>query len=530
MPDHAEFLQAILNNPDDDVLRLAYSDWLEEQGKVEFAEFIRVQCELAKMTDEEDPRRLDCNAREQALLRAHFKELSPLGNQLKKCTFRRGLIEQIDVAVDYFLKKTAKLFRLAPVRGLRICLEPHQFELLAASPSLARLTTLDLTFGWMGDYRQSPPFTDGLQTLLNSPHLQHLTSLSICNPAYRPIGAEGARIIVHSANLAGLRGLNLGGHDLGARGGEVLAGGPYPTQLIELDLSNNNIAGGVRFLAASRQLVHLESLNLRANMIDQDGARTLAGSAHLANLRLLRLDDNPIAADGAEALAMSSHLTRLTTLDLYGCQLRDAGIQAFLKGKNLPQLKSLTISSNDLSEVALQALANCPGLLNLQRLILYANRLGDAGVQALAASPHLSQLRSVDLSNTQLGLPGVRALADQSTRFHLTTLNLGSNFVGDEGAVALAGSANFDRLITLDLGGTKLTDLGVKALAASPHLAQLRRLELGSNHLTIKSVEAIAASPHLQRLTSLNLNNTGTSRTGKAARALEARMGEGLRF
>ncbi len=45
------FLQAIIETPADDTPRLVYADWLEERGQpgdAERAEFIRVQCELAK--------------------------------------------------------------------------------------------------------------------------------------------------------------------------------------------------------------------------------------------------------------------------------------------------------------------------------------------------------------------------------------------------------------------------------------------------------------------------------------------------
>lgn len=46
----------------------------------------------------------------------------------------------------------------------------------------------------------------------------------------------------------------------------------------------------------------------------------------------------------------------------------------------------------------------------------------------------------------------------------------------------------------------------------------------------IASIESIERSPHLTRLVELNLNNTGTSRSGKTAKALEVRLGAGLRF
>lgn len=43
------FVRNILDNPDDDVPRLVFSDWLEENGRCSHAELIRVQCELAQL-------------------------------------------------------------------------------------------------------------------------------------------------------------------------------------------------------------------------------------------------------------------------------------------------------------------------------------------------------------------------------------------------------------------------------------------------------------------------------------------------
>ena len=48
------FVRAINADPDDDTARLVYADWLEENGEDERAEFIRVQCELARMPTECD--------------------------------------------------------------------------------------------------------------------------------------------------------------------------------------------------------------------------------------------------------------------------------------------------------------------------------------------------------------------------------------------------------------------------------------------------------------------------------------------
>lgn len=47
MDERESFLRAIVANPDDDLPRLIFADWLAVHGEPERAEFIRVQCELA---------------------------------------------------------------------------------------------------------------------------------------------------------------------------------------------------------------------------------------------------------------------------------------------------------------------------------------------------------------------------------------------------------------------------------------------------------------------------------------------------
>ena len=48
------FLASIIESPDDDDPRLIYADWLDEHGQTERAEFLRVQCELARLRKGKD--------------------------------------------------------------------------------------------------------------------------------------------------------------------------------------------------------------------------------------------------------------------------------------------------------------------------------------------------------------------------------------------------------------------------------------------------------------------------------------------
>jgi len=56
MSDEQALLAAIWAHPHEDTPRLMYADWLQENGHTDRAEFIRVQCELARL-DEWDERR-----------------------------------------------------------------------------------------------------------------------------------------------------------------------------------------------------------------------------------------------------------------------------------------------------------------------------------------------------------------------------------------------------------------------------------------------------------------------------------------
>jgi uncharacterized protein (TIGR02996 family) len=58
MTDGDALLRAIIAHPDGDVPRLVYADWLEENGDPARAQFIRVQCEIARYPEFDAPQDL----------------------------------------------------------------------------------------------------------------------------------------------------------------------------------------------------------------------------------------------------------------------------------------------------------------------------------------------------------------------------------------------------------------------------------------------------------------------------------------
>lgn len=95
MTESDAFLRAIAANAEDDAPRLIFSDWLEENGNPERAEFIRVQCELASVNLSEE-RRQKLRVRERALLDAHRREwCQAAGMALEDVSFECGLIARM---------------------------------------------------------------------------------------------------------------------------------------------------------------------------------------------------------------------------------------------------------------------------------------------------------------------------------------------------------------------------------------------------------------------------------------------------
>ena len=79
MRTESALLAAVCDAPEDDLPRLAYADWLEEQGDPDSADFIRVQCRLAPLADD-DPARLGLERREEELLVLAKRLLARLQN------------------------------------------------------------------------------------------------------------------------------------------------------------------------------------------------------------------------------------------------------------------------------------------------------------------------------------------------------------------------------------------------------------------------------------------------------------------
>jgi uncharacterized protein (TIGR02996 family) len=306
------FLQAIIETPDDDTPRLVYADWLEEHGDAERAEFIRVQVQLACLP-EEDPRRPALKLRERALLSRHEATWAgPFRGRVESWKFRRGFVEQITTGAAKFLTQTEQLFRLAPIRHVRLRRATWCLHRLAACPFLGRLTGLDLSGNADRPGGANFLLPSGVRALAASPHLHRLTTLLLFATN---INVFDVQHLVSAPALKRLTTLDLGGNALGPDGAGVLAGAPALARLTTLRLHRTQIGvAGVRLLAASPYLTQLTELDLGWNYLGGPGVLALADAPNLAGLERLDLTGSYVSIASAKALAASPHLRRLRWL------------------------------------------------------------------------------------------------------------------------------------------------------------------------------------------------------------------------
>lgn len=391
MTDREALYRAILENPDDDTLRLIYADALEEEGKSRRAAFIRTEIALARVPDY-DPAwiRARCVEREERAEGWPIDELPPQfpGLRWSREPFRRGFPGAVEAEdPGAFVAHADELFAAAPVESLDLSVASlHQAGAFAEAPWRHRLVrmsvgqglgaqTADALFG-SNSYERLRDLTIGAglsttrtaSSVMRSRVFSQLTALSWWADLVVGRMVDELASMPHPPRLARLRitSNRLGPSHLGA-----LLAAPVLATVEDLDLSESSLAAeGLQAIAAS-SLPHLRSLHLDRARVDPEGLRALAASPLMAGLRALSLGGNVLHANAAVVLADSAPISGLSVLKLHEMRLGDAGVRA---------------------------LAASPHLSNLALLDLSDNSITDAGAQALLASPHLNGLIYLNLS------------------------------------------------------------------------------------------------------------------------------------
>ena len=370
--EHQAFLNAIIDNPDDDLPRLVFADYLEETGDAERAEFIRIQCELTGGVTEAN-RKIALEEREKELLSRHLEAWRvPIRGHQK---FQRGFVESLWASADNLLQAPAEIVAGSTLRTLRITNADKWIDDLAAYCGFSHIEHLDLTNNNLaGDYR--------LQAILGNPH------------------------------LARLRGLNLHNNRIWADDVLRIAQSPVAPQLTHLDLSGNAIGNeGMQYLQTEAAYSKLEELIVRSDGLPEYECITGEGllgffpndpfppNHRFLNLRHLDIAGHRIGEEGFVRLMLGIRDSRVLSLNVSSNQLGSSGggfpKVLFGTARGL-SLQVLNFSRNEMPWQFVDYLLDWPPLATMDEFRLTGCTMDEETKKRLLASPHSAKFHLDD--------------------------------------------------------------------------------------------------------------------------------------
>lgn len=452
MSEEDTLLAAIHAHPDDDTLRLAYADWLDENGQPARAEFVRLQIAAEPPESAEERRRR--SAREWELLAAHrdrwTADLGPFDRARCRVDFRRGFADglRLEGAGPADLAVAARMPLLRRLELSGCTLDPAAVRRIAALPHLDSLDIRRTPFRreWLRLLDPLPCGTSVRIHLANDAtfgrrvwdafHERRLARLADLTPDQRR--AEALRY-VRTLDRSGrwsrgqvARRVDLSQQPISDPELRLLAELPEVEEFYNSD--GNFTAAGLGHLAALPNLRSLELFGVRVESVAPlsryprlerlqlfpryetvVGDAGTAGLERLAGLRELRLCDGPRGGYGDRTLARLGALRGLRVLDVELRRVRHAGSYAALA--RLTALEDLRVGS-DMPAGALRFLAPLRRLRRLQVRVPAGS--GDdirhlAGLRDLSAL-HLSGDGVTDAAARHLApLAGLRALMAQGS-------------------------------------------------------------------------------------------------------------------
>lgn len=352
MSDGALLLEAIRRRPDDDLVRLVYADWLDENGDLARAEFIRVQIEAERQPGW-SAEYATAKARAIDLLQAHhprwtegYGEVLARGANMRvsagPCSgapgvwFSRGFVEEVCIRPELlFSLDESAVQPQGPLPTLRLSFHHHEDERYWALES----------------------FLDALA----------------------------------AAPVLGLF------RDVHLYGG----------------FSGTTDEGLLRLAAKPDLLARLGGLSLSEDHVSDRGLLPILESPSLVQLRKLVVDCTGVTEAVLGPLTRSPRFREMTVLRLDGCVQGAKGFRLFATPGRWPRLRELHLNSCGLDGLTLKAFHRPGAFPALESLGLCFNEVYYSSVRDLLASGAFPRLRHLGLGATPLTFPEVEELRSQ---------------------------------------------------------------------------------------------------------------------
>jgi uncharacterized protein (TIGR02996 family) len=419
MSDHDALLWAICESPADDLPRLVFADWLEENGQPERAAFVRAQVELAR-TPAWEPFAVLCRHRRTEWFtgdpwRHTLPPLGVPGLTWPPAAFRRGFGWRVHVTAPLAWAEVApRVCRRAPVGELYLNTSATTLD------DLRRFAAAD----WV--------------RLLRVVHLDGASPVEPIRVLCEAPAATGITDIhFHRASSPGLPFLveDLMRTPFGRalRGLHFYAGREALDELLEA-------------LSAGGESTRLERLTFANMRVTADWTGRLFDTPAGRHLRALDLPDNHL---GLWVLGLQLP-PDLRVLGLSGTP--SGGVEALARPDRAPTLRRLDLSRSPQNPQSMRALARSRRLAGLRALDLRRCRVGAAGLYHLAGAAFWPNLVELDLRENPVSDGGARRLLEVAPPAELTALLLDGSLLGESTRAALRRHYG-ERLVVSDGGG-----------------------------------------------------------------------------
>ncbi len=430
--DKSGFWKAICADPDDDVPRLVFADYLDEQGHPERAELIRAQCDLEALPIS-DPRRIDLEMTSRWLLQEYqhqWNEELPQWIDRDTVRFRRGFPYRIETTPSQLDKNRSALAKSTVIQ---------QIDMAATMESIIqfRLRSLGL-----GTKIRSAGKQSGLLPRLRGYHIHQGTFSEIVGMMDR---------------LVGLRELSLGSPFRGTQNRnsqvEKLFQHRVIRQVTRLRIELHSPVEGLEdtplaLSIANTQAPALKHLTLSTSRISTEAGFALMTSPMMKSVECLDTDDlfDPTMPEGVRALTHLKALKisflhpespRMVIDHLSACKdlrklsllcLFDDDFRHLTESRALEQLIDLHLNPDVgwLSKKLLEGFLNSGRLSNLVRLTLRASEPTQI-FDIIAQSKQLPRLRHLILPDLIPNKNDLRKLA----KTNLKSLSVDAHRVPD---------------------------------------------------------------------------------------------------
>jgi len=428
-PEYQALLRACRANLLDDTPRLVLADWLDEHDDPARAQFIRIQCELARPSF--DVVKLDqLREVEAQLLKENWSDWA-------------GELPQLIRALD--VERYIETQRLLgnPVSPLMLPEELRAIDPLNSRNSwrfergmlMLHIRYQELNTPAIRDWLQSEEAQCLMQIQTDTQVISDLQKLKI-DPVVAPfLSLRLHLVVVSSMRLTALKGdnfklvrhLDIEVRDNAPKVFQQLCQAEF-RHISELSLSGSFLDPEFAANLLNNNWESLARLDLQRTNFSTTFWERLFSTKQFDNLMELSIYRNPLGDSGAKALAKHA-AKNLTAVELMNCQIGDEGFIALLQGGLLSRLAGpqFNFTMNHVGDEGAKQLAQTPEVGRFSELVLRENKIGDVGAMAMAFSPHLSGLTYMDFWKNRIGDIGAEAFVKSPHWQRIQALNLRDN-------------------------------------------------------------------------------------------------------